>query len=75
MNTADPAIYIISGLMPAEAEIHKRAINLFEGICRSGNESTEWQIAERQLSIKNRKSNSWFIEIRKLFIQYRIDDP
>ena len=75
MNTADPAIYIISGLMPAEAEIHKTAINLFGSICRSGNESTEWQIAARKLSIKNRKSNSWFIEIRKLFIQYRIDDP
>jgi hypothetical protein len=74
INTADPAIYILSGLMPVEAEIHKRAINLFGIICRSGNESTEWQIAERQLSIKNRKNNSWFIEIRKLFIQYRIDD-
>ena len=73
MNTADPAIYIISGLMPAEAEIHKRAINLFGSICRSGNESTEWQIAE-QLYIKIRKSNSWFIEIRKLVIQYQICD-
>ena len=52
MNTADPAIHIISGLMSAEAEIHKRAINLFGSICRLGNESTEWQIAERQLSIK-----------------------
>ena len=40
MNTAVPAIYIISGLMPAEAEIHKRAINLFGSIWRSGNEST-----------------------------------
>ena len=74
INTADPAIYI-SVLMPAEVEIHKRAINLFGSICRSGNESTEWQIAERKLSIKNRKSNSWFIDIRKLFIQYRIGDP
>jgi hypothetical protein len=29
MNIADPAIYIISGLLPAEAEIHKRAIILY----------------------------------------------
>ncbi|CAG2239659.1 unnamed protein product [Mytilus edulis] len=64
-NVADPAVYIISGQLPAEAEIHKRAFTLFGNICRSGNTSMEWRIAERQLSIKNMKSNSWFIEIKK----------
>jgi hypothetical protein len=43
------AIYIIAGLLPAEVEVHKRAINLFGCICRSGKTSTEWKIAERQL--------------------------
>jgi hypothetical protein len=46
----------------AEAEVHKRAIILFGCICRSGKTSTEWKIAERQLSIKNSKSKSWFID-------------
>ena len=64
INTADPAIYIISGLLPAEAEVHKRAIILFGCICRSGKTSTEWKIAERQLSIRERpfnlKGGLWF---------------
>ena len=62
INTAEPAICIISGLLPAEAEVHKRAIISFGCICRSGKTSTEWKIAERQLSIKNSKSKSWFID-------------
>jgi hypothetical protein len=37
--------------------------------------STEWKIAERQLSIKNSKSKSWFIDIKRLFIKYGIGDP
>jgi hypothetical protein len=32
-------------------------------------------IAERQLSIKNSKSKSWFIDIKRLFIKYGIGDP
>ena len=75
INTADPTIYIISGLLPAEAEVHKRAIIWFGCICRSGKTSTEWKIAERQLSIKNSKSKSWFIDIKRLFIKYGIGDP
>jgi hypothetical protein len=53
-----PAIYLITALLPAEAEVHKRAIILYGCICRSGKTSTEWKIAERQLSIKNSKSKS-----------------
>ncbi|CAC5414884.1 unnamed protein product [Mytilus coruscus] len=74
-NLADPAVYIISGQLPAEAEIHKRALISFDNICRSGKSSMEWKIAERQLSIKNMRSNSWFIEIKKLCLKYDIDDP
>jgi hypothetical protein len=48
INTAEPAIYIISGLLPAEAEVHKRAITLFGCICRSGKTSTEWKIFYRE---------------------------
>jgi hypothetical protein len=75
INIADPAIYIISGLIPAEAEIHKRAIILYGCIFRSGKTSTEWKIAERQLSIKSSKSKSWFIDITRQFMKYGIGDP
>ena len=69
INIADPAIHIISGLLLAEAEVHKRAaIILYGCIFRLGKTSTEWKIAERQLSIKNSKSKSWFIDIKRLFI-------
>ena len=75
VNIADPAIYILSGLLPADAIIHKKALNLFGSICRGEETSTEWQLAERQLYIKGSKSNSWFNEIKQLFIKYELGDP
>lgn len=33
-STADPAIYILSGTIPIEGVIHKRALILFGSICR-----------------------------------------
>ncbi|XP_063436398.1 uncharacterized protein LOC134717834 [Mytilus trossulus] len=75
VNVADPAIYVISGLLPAEAVIHKKALILFGSICRAGCTSTEWKIAERQLGIKCIKSNSWFIAIKAIFLKYEIGDP
>ena len=74
INIADATIYIIFGLLPAEAEIHKRAINLYGCICRSSKTSTEWKIAEHQLSIKKSKSKSCFIDIKRLFSKYGIGD-
>ena len=32
-NTSSPAIYILTGYLPVEALIHKRALSLFGGIC------------------------------------------
>ena len=31
---ADPAVYILSGVIPLEAVIHSRALTLFGSICR-----------------------------------------
>ncbi|CAC5401533.1 unnamed protein product [Mytilus coruscus] len=75
VNVADPAIYIISGLLPAEAIIHKKALILFGSICRADCTATEWKIAERQLGIKTLKSNSWFIALKTIFFKYGIQDP
>ncbi|CAC5418489.1 unnamed protein product [Mytilus coruscus] len=72
VNVADPAIYVISGLLPAEAVIHKKALILFGSIWRAGYTSTEWKIAERQLGFKCIKSNSWFIAIKAIFLKYEI---
>ena len=74
INTADPAIFILSGLLPLEAEIHIKAFTLFGSITRADKDSVEWQLAERQLQIKNYSSNSWFIEIKKLSVKYGFND-
>ena len=67
VNTADTAIYILSGTIPIEGRIHKRALSLYGNICRLDQTSIEWRLAERQLSTKTEKSNSWFIAI-KIFV-------
>ncbi|CAC5402563.1 unnamed protein product [Mytilus coruscus] len=75
VNVADQAIYVISGLLPAEAVIHKKALILFGSICRAGYTSIEWKIEERHLGIKKTKSISWFIAIKAVFLKYEIGDP
>ena len=75
-NVANQSIYILSELLPVEAEIPKyKALTLFGIICRSTQESVEWRVAERQLALKNMKSHSWFVDIKKLFIKYDLGNP
>ena len=47
VTTADPAVYIISGTVPVEATIHKRALILFGNISRLTSSSIEKRIAHR----------------------------
>jgi hypothetical protein len=47
INVADPAIYILSGLLPIEAEIHIKVLTFFGNITRSEHTSIEWRLAER----------------------------
>ena len=75
VNTADTAIYILSGTIPIEGYLHKRALSLYGNICRLDQTSTEWRLAERQLSTKTDKSNSWYIAIKKIFVKYGLSDP
>ena len=71
---ADPALYVLSRTVPAEAVIHKKSLMLFGSVCRLGEDSVEKQIARRQLCVKSLNSNSWFITVRKLFFKYDIPD-
>ena len=75
VNTADTAIYILSGTIPIEGCIHKRALSLYGNICRLDQTSIEWRLAERQLSTKTEKSNSWFIAIKNICVKYGLTDP
>ena len=50
-NTASPAVYILTVILPAEAIIHKRMLAMFGSISRLGKESVEKRLGRRQLSI------------------------
>ena len=69
-TTADPAVYLLSGLLPAEALIHKRMLSLYGNITRLPENSVERRLAERQLEIKSFNSHSWFIAVKKVLILY-----
>ena len=69
-NVADPAVYIISSALPAEAMIHKRILSLFGNITRLTENAIEYNLAKKQLEIKTFKSHSWFIVVKKILIQY-----
>ena len=75
ITTADPAVYILSGLLPIEAEIDIKAITILGNILCGNKNAIEWKIAERQLTIKNIDSNSWFIAMRKICMKYNLQDP
>lgn len=74
-TTADPAIYVLSGTIPIEGVVHKRALTLFGGICRLPENSIEKQLARRQLSVKGYKSHSWYICIREILLKYKLPQP
>ena len=46
VNTADTAIYIMSGTIPIAGYLHKRALSLYGNTCRLDKTSTEWRLAE-----------------------------
>jgi hypothetical protein len=48
-RTADPAVYMFSGLLPVEAQIHIRALGLFNNICNQAEDSVEKTLARSQV--------------------------
>jgi hypothetical protein len=49
---ADIAVYILTGILPIEAQIHIRALGLFNNVCRQAEDSSEKALARRQLIVK-----------------------
>ncbi|CAG2234705.1 unnamed protein product [Mytilus edulis] len=72
-NTTDPAIYILSGMIPIEAELHIKILTLFGTISRSDKNSNECRIAERQLKLKSFNSNKSLEMVRKRLVDIIID--
>lgn len=74
-TVANPAIYIISGMLPIEAQVDIKILSFYGNITRQEKVSIEWQLAERQLNFKALNSNSWFSHLRRIFLKYNLTDP
>ena len=67
-RVATCAIYILSGQIPVEAEIHKRRLSMYGNIVR--NDCIEGELAYRQLAIKDSSSKSWFGALQEVLYKY-----
>ena len=48
VNTPDAAVYILTGILPIEAQIHKKTLIFFNNVCRQSDDSIEKRLAIRQ---------------------------
>jgi hypothetical protein len=70
-NTPDPAVYLLSGTLPVEAQLHIRALNFFNNICDQEQKSIEKILARQQLRTKTINLS---IDIKKMLIKYNLQD-
>ena len=75
INTPDSAIFIVTGFLPVIAQIERKALTIFNNICRQKDNAIEKRIGLRQLTVKDMDSNSWFIAIKKMLYKYKLLDP
>ena len=73
-RVASCAVYLLLGELPITAYLHKRVLSLF-GIISRNPGTPIYDLAVRQLAVKGSSSNSWFIYVSKLFIQYNLGNP
>ena len=69
-RVASCAIYILSGQVPLESDLHKRRLSLYGNIVR--NDCIERELATRQLAIKDSTSKSWFVALQEVLYRYRL---
>ena len=51
-NTADPAVYILSGFLPIKEQLHIKVLNFFNNnICYQNDSSIEKRLAYRQTTV------------------------
>ena len=71
-SMADIAVYILSGILPIEAQMHIRSLVLFNNVCRQTEDSSEKAPARRQLIVKPDSNVNWFVGIKHLQKQYEL---
>ena len=62
-------VLALLGILPVRATIHKNSLNLFMNMTRDKS-SIEYQIAERQLAMKDSDEKSWFNYIKSILDLY-----
>ena len=70
-KTQNAFVLALLGIRPVEVTIHKNSLNIFVNII-SDKASTEYQIAERQLAMKDHNEKSWFNYIRSILETYNM---
>ncbi len=73
-NTADPAVYILSGAASLDLEIHRQALSIFGSITRQPY-SAEYELARRQLIMLPYDAEDWYCyicNIRRLCSKYNL---
>ena len=70
-NTAITAVYGLLGLRPIEQELDMRKLTLLRNIlCHKF--TLEYEIAQRQMSVKDLESKSWFSDCNRLLYKYSL---
>ena len=70
-RVATCAVYLLLGVLPLEAELHKRQLGLLYNILISDNETMQ-QLAERQIAINLDNKLSYFSRVQDILDQYRL---
>ena len=73
-STPQPEVAFLSGSLPGTALIHQRMLGIFRMICRLPNDILHHH-ANQVLVGSKPSSKSWFIEIRRLCLQYGLPHP
>ena len=68
-RTAIPAVYLLSGSLPLEAQIDRRRLCLLPSL---RDNPTLRAIIHRQIAVKSDKSHSWVIETQALLRKYQL---
>ena len=73
-SVADIAVYILTEILPIETQMHIRALELFNNVCRQAYDSSEKALARRQLIVKSDSSASGFVGIKHLHRKYELKE-
>ena len=68
-STSNSACLALLGILPIESVLHKTLLNLFVNMIRDPN-STEYEIAQRQLVMRDLPPNSTFSHLQCILDQY-----